>query len=84
MPKHDLNGNKGDNKINLEDQECSSSLDYTGSAILESQHIQVSKEWVKTHRTRLLALRKRMILNGEELDDVILNFAQKLLKKQFP
>ena len=39
---------------------------------------------MKTGRTRLLASHKRMILNGEELDDVILNFAQKLLKKQFP
>ena len=82
--KHDLNGNEGDNKMNLEDQECSRSLNYTGSAILESQHIQVDKEWVKTGRTCLLASNKRMILNGEELDDVILIFAQKLLKKQFP
>ena len=32
--KYGLNGNKGDKKMNLEDQECSSSLDYTGSAIL--------------------------------------------------
>ena len=67
--------------MNLEGQECSSN---TGSAILESQHIQMDKEWVKTGCTCLLASHKRMILNGEELDDVILNFAQKLLKKQFP
>lgn len=79
MPNN-LNGNKGDNEMNLEDQECSSSLDY--SAILESQHIQVDKEWVKTGHTRLLASHKRMILNGEELD-VILNFAQKVLKSNF-
>ena len=52
--------------------------------ILESQHIQVDKEWVKTGRTRLLASHKRMILNGEELDDVVLKFGQKLLKNQFP
>ena len=46
--KYGLNGNEGDKKMNLEDQECSSSLDYTGSAILESQHIQVDKEWVNS------------------------------------
>ena len=65
-----------------EDQECSISPDY--SAILKIQHVKVDQEWVKTGRTRLLALHRIMILSGEELDDAVLTFAQKLLKKQFP
>ena len=79
--KSDLNGNEA-NKMRKEDQECSISLDY--SAILKTQHVKVDQEWVKTGRTRLLASHRIMILSGEELDDAILTFAQKLLKKQFP
>ena len=41
------------------------------------------QDWVKIGRARLLILHKAKILNGEELNDVVILFAQKLLKKQF-
>lgn len=57
-------------------QGCSSNLEFSAP--------EVDREWVKTGRFRLLLSHKRKILSGEELNDVIINFAQKLLKKQFP
>ena len=60
-----------------QDQECSSSGLY-----LKSKDLDL--EWVKTGRISLLTSHKTKILNGSELDDAIMNFAQRLLKKQFP
>ena len=60
-----------------QDQECSSSGLNLKSKDLDS-------EWVKTGRISLLTSHKTKILNGNELDDAIMNFAQRLLKKQFP
>ena len=44
----------------------------------------IDTQWVKTSRTTLLNSHKTAILDGNLLDDTIINFAQKLLKKQFP
>jgi len=44
----------------------------------------VNLHWVKTGHAILLDTHKKAILNGNQLDDAIMNFAQKLLKKQFP
>ena len=45
----------------------------------------INMQWVKTGGTTLLDLIKKcMILHRNQLDDDIINFAQKLLKKQFP
>ena len=42
-------------------------------------------EWVKNGHISLLASHKKKILNeDDELDDAIMTFAQRLLKKQFP
>ena len=60
-----------------QDQEYSSSGLNLKSKDLDS-------EWVKTGRISLLTSHKTKILNGSELDDAIMNFAQRLLKKQFP
>ena len=57
-------------------QECGSSLD------LKRKNLDL--EWVKTGRISLLTSHKTKILNGNELDDAIMTFAQRLLKKQFP
>ena len=51
---------------------------------VEDQKLEVDQEWVKTGCARLLISHKTKILNAEELNDVIIYFAQKLLKKQFP
>ena len=57
-------------------QECSSGLDLKAK--------DLDSDWVKTGHISLLTLHKIKILNGNELDDAIMNFAQRLLKKQFP
>ena len=44
----------------------------------------LDSEWVKTGCISLLISHKKKILNGDELNDAIMSFAQKLLKKQFP
>ena len=44
----------------------------------------INTRWVKTGRTILLDSHKEVILRGDQLDDTVINFAQKLLKKQFP
>jgi len=44
----------------------------------------IDTQWVKTGRTALLNSHKKTILHGNQLDDTIITFAQKLLKKQFP
>jgi len=44
----------------------------------------VDPQWVKIGRTTLLDSHKEMILRGNQLDDTVISFAQKLLKKQFP
>ena len=41
-------------------------------------------QWVKTGHTTLLDSHKKALLHGNQLDNTIINFAQKLLKKQFP
>ena len=42
----------------------------------------IDTQWVKTDRTTLLDSHKKAILHGNQLDDTIISFAQKLLKKQ--
>ena len=44
----------------------------------------IDTRWVKTGGTTLLDSHKKAILHGNQLDDAIISFAQKLLKKQFP
>jgi len=44
----------------------------------------INMRWVKTDRTILLDSYKEAILRGDQLDDTVINFAQKLLKRQFP
>ena len=63
-------------KVINDGQECSSGLD------LKTKNLD--SEWVKTGRISLLTSHKTKILDGKELDDAIMNFAQRLLKKQFP
>lgn len=66
-------------KLEGDDQKWSRNLVL---ANLKSQDVET--EWVKVGHVHLLSSHKERILNGEELDDMIINFAQKLLKKQFP
>ena len=63
-------------KVINDGQECSSGLD------LKTKNLD--SEWVKTGHISLLTSHKTKILDGKELDDAIMNFAQRLLKKQFP
>ena len=60
-------------KVIDDGQGCGSSLD-----------LKRDLKWVKTGRISLLTSNKTKILIGNELDDAIMSFAQKLLKKQFP
>ena len=61
-------------------QEHGSSLDFN---MVTRNNLDL--EWVKNGRISLLASHKKKILNeDDELDDAIMTFAQRLLKKQFP
>ena len=68
------------NAVILNDsQECGSSLDFI--TMIKNNY----SEWVKNSRISLLASHKKEILNeDDELDDAIITFAQRLLKRQFP
>ena len=59
--------------------DCSSNSKTNFMAV---QNINI--QWVKTGRTILIDTHKEAILRGDQLDDTVINFAQKLLKKQFP
>ena len=61
---------------------CSSSGSQFRFMAVENKDIDT--QWVKTGRTALLNSHKKTILHGNQLDDTIITFAQKLLKKQFP
>jgi len=64
------------NENNDDIQGCSIDLDcFTPVQIQKSE---ANHEWVKTGRMHLLISHKRKILSGEELNEVIINFAQKL------
>ena len=43
-----------------------------------------SQDWLRTGGIRLTQEDKSKILRGEKLNDLVINFVQKLLKKQFP
>ena len=45
--------------------------------------VETSKVWVKIHSIKLHDEHKEMILNGSKLNDLVINVAQLLLKKQF-
>ena len=67
-------------KVKAGDQEGSSS----GLSFMTKERENLDLQWVETGRVNLLATHKRKILGGDELDDAILSFTQKLIKKQFP
>ena len=69
------------NENNAADLEVQVAVTWIVVHLQKSKKYEVDREWVKTGGVPLLISHKRKILSGE---DVIINFAQKLLKKQFP
>ena len=52
--------------------------------VVSVDHLQSEQVWLCMGRYVLTILEKEMILQGEQLNDRIINVAQQLLHKQFP
>ena len=80
IPIPSINQPKSD-EVMMVGQECSSGSQFS---LMVAEKKDVDSQWVKTGRTTLLDSHKNTILHGNPLNDAIMSFAQKLLKKQFP
>ena len=54
------------------------------SCVFPSDNKLESQDWLRTGGIRLTRENKSEILRGDKLNDLVINFVQKLLKKQFP
>ena len=54
------------------------------SSVFQSENKLGSQDWLRTGGIQLTRENKSEILRGDKLNDLIINFVQKLLKKQFP
>ena len=80
IPIPSINQPKSD-EVMMVGQECSSGSQFS---LMVAEKKDVDSQWVKTGCTTLLGSHKNTILHGNPLNDAIMSFAQKLLKKQFP
>ena len=56
----------------------------TTSSVFPSDNKLESQDWLRTGSIQLTQESKSEILRGDKLNDLVINFVQKLLKKRFP
>ena len=78
-------GNIGDNNSDSAHNTSNNVVDLTlGSGSTSSATDDSNEAWCIFRGIRLMQQNKYEILRGDKLNDLVINFVQKLLKKQFP